>query len=159
MLDQERRQLLARERLPTEARQQRVMQRRVGVRLLKELGEELALVRNFDFLLKKRYEDNFRLNCILNGQPGYIMPLTLQILVENAVKHNIISKAKPLTVDIFVENNGYLVVRNDNQRKIKPEPGTHFGLNSLVHRYQLLGAKPIVVEDTDAYFTVKVPIL
>jgi two-component system LytT family sensor kinase len=87
------------------------------------------------------------------------MPLALQMLVENAVKHNIISSAKPLTIDIFTENNEYVVVRNNNQRKIKPEPGTHFGLQSLVNRYALMGAPPVIVEETPGFFTVKVPIL
>ena len=123
------------------------------------LSEEMELVRNFDFLLKKRYEDSFRLNGGVNGQPGYIMPLTLQMLVENAVKHNIISGSKPLTVDIFTEPDGYIVVRNNKQRKIKPEPSTHFGLQSLVNRYALLGARPVIVEETEDFFTVKVPII
>ena len=123
------------------------------------LSEELEMVRNFDFLLKKRYENNFHLNDRLNGQTGRVMPLALQMLVENAVKHNIISSAKPLTIDIFTENNEYVVVRNNNQRKIKPEPGTHFGLQSLVNRYALMGAPPVIVEETPEFFTVKVPIL
>lgn len=123
------------------------------------LGEEAEVVRNFDFLLKKRYEDNFRLNDRLNGHSGRIMPLTLQMLVENAVKHNIISGTRPLTIDIYTENNEYVVVRNNNQRKLKPEAGTHFGLQSLVNRYTLFGAPPVIVEETPEFFTVKVPIL
>lgn len=123
------------------------------------LQEEMGLVHNFDFLLKKRYENNFRLNDHLNGHPGFVMPLTLQMLVENAVKHNIISNAKPLIVDIYVENEGYVVIRNNNQRKLKPEPGTHFGLQSLINRYTLLGAPQVIVEETPEFFTVKVPIL
>ncbi|HRI58766.1 MAG TPA: two-component regulator propeller domain-containing protein, partial [Saprospiraceae bacterium] len=122
------------------------------------LQEEMDLVRSFDFLLKKRYEDGFRLVDRLNGQSGLIMPLALQMLVENAVKHNIISAAKPLTIEIFAENNDYVVVRNNIQPKIKREPSTHFGLQSLIHRYQLLGERPVVVENNVAFFTVKVPI-
>lgn len=122
------------------------------------LQEEMDLVRSFDFLLKKRYEDGFRLIDRLNGQSGLIMPLALQMLVENAVKHNIISATKPLTVEIFAENDEYVVVRNNIQPKIKPEPSTHFGLQSLVNRYQLLGERPVLVEDNAAFFTVKVPI-
>jgi len=122
------------------------------------LQEEMDMVRSFDFLLKKRYEDGFRLVDKLNGQAGFIMPLALQMLVENAVKHNIISASKPLTVEIFAENDDYVVVRNNVQPKIKPEPSTHFGLQSLVNRYQLLGERPVVVEDNAAFFTVKVPI-
>jgi len=86
------------------------------------------------------------------------MPLALQMLVENAVKHNVISASKPLTVEIFSENDGYVTVRNNIQKKIKPEASTHFGLQSLVNRYQLLGERPVIVDDNGKFFTVKVPI-
>ncbi|MBK8195804.1 MAG: histidine kinase [Lewinellaceae bacterium] len=119
------------------------------------LQEEMELVRSFDFLLKKRYEDGFRLVDRLNGHAGLIMPLALQMLVENAVKHNVISASRPLTIEIFAENDNYVVVRNNIQPKIKPEPSTHFGLQSLVHRYRLLGERPVMVEDNAAFFTVK----
>ncbi len=122
------------------------------------LQEEMELVNSFSFLLQKRYEKGFRLVSSLNGKMGQVMPLALQMLVENAVKHNVISASKPLTVEIFSENDGYVTVRNNIQQKIKPEPSTHFGLQSLVNRYQLLGEKPVRVEDNGAFFTVKVPI-
>jgi LytS/YehU family sensor histidine kinase len=122
------------------------------------LPEEMELVRNFSFLLQKRYETGFQLISSLNGQTGQVMPLALQMLVENAVKHNVISASKPLTVEIFSEKDGYITVRNNIQKKIKPEPSTHFGLQSLINRYQLLGEKPVIVEDDGAFFTVKVPI-
>ncbi|MEQ1746478.1 MAG: two-component regulator propeller domain-containing protein, partial [Saprospiraceae bacterium] len=123
------------------------------------LQEERDLVRSFDFLLKKRYEDGFRLEDRLNGQTGYIMPLALQMLVENAVKHNVISANRPLTVEIFADGQGHVVVRNNIQPKIKPEPSTHFGLQSLVYRYRLLGERPVVVENDGDFFTVKIPLL
>ncbi|MDX1913315.1 MAG: sensor histidine kinase, partial [Saprospiraceae bacterium] len=123
------------------------------------LEEEMELVNSFSFLLQKRYETGFRVVSRLNGQSGQVMPLALQMLVENAVKHNVISASKPLTVEIFTENDGYITVRNNIQKKIKPEPSTHFGLQSLVNRYQLLGEKPVLVEDNVAFFTVKVPLV
>lgn len=122
------------------------------------LQEEMDLVHSFHFLLKKRYEDGFHLVDRLNGQTGFIMPLALQLLIENAVKHNVISATRPLTVEIFSENGEYVVVRNNIQPKIKPEPSTRFGLQSLVNRYHLLGERPVVVEDNAAFFTVKIPI-
>lgn len=122
------------------------------------LQEEMNLVRSFDFLLKKRYETGFQLIENLNGASGQVMPLALQMLVENAVKHNIISASKPLVVEITCEPDGYISVRNNLQRKIKPEPSTRFGLQSLVQRYQLLGLRPVLVTDDGQFFTVKVPI-
>ncbi|MDO8366066.1 MAG: two-component regulator propeller domain-containing protein [Saprospiraceae bacterium] len=123
------------------------------------LQEEMELVKSFSFLLQKRYEAGFRLASSLNGQTGQVMPLALQMLVENAVKHNVISASKPLTVEIFSEHDGYVTVRNNIQKKIKPEPSTRFGLQSLINRYQLLGERPVIVEDNGAFFTVKVPIV
>ncbi len=122
------------------------------------LQEERELVRNFSYLLKKRYEGNFQLNDQLNGITGFVMPFALQMLVENAVKHNVISAAKPLIVEIFAEKDRYIVVRNNIQRKTKPEPGTHFGLKSLLTRYQLFGERPVIIEDDKAFFIVKIPI-
>lgn len=123
------------------------------------LQEELVLVRNFGYLLKKRYENNFFLDVQTTFSNGQIMPLTLQILVENAVKHNIISAAKPLRIEISQEKEGYIAVRNNIQLKIKPEPGTHFGLKSLIERYQLLGERPVIVTDNGTSFIVEVPIV
>jgi ligand-binding sensor domain-containing protein len=122
------------------------------------LQEEMELVKSFGFLLQKRYVSGFQFIARLNGQTGQVMPLALQMLVENAVKHNVISASKPLTVEIFSEKDGYITVRNNIQNKIKPEPSTHFGLQSLINRYQLLGEKPVIVVNDGVYFTVKVPI-
>ncbi|MBL7829370.1 MAG: histidine kinase [Saprospiraceae bacterium] len=123
------------------------------------LNEEMELVHTFEFLLKKRYENGFHLiDRVSDHLSGQVMPLSLQILVENAVKHNVISSSKPLTIEIFKEN-GHVVVKNNMQRKIKPEASTHFGLQSLKNRYQLLGEQPVVVEETDQFFTVKIPLL
>ena len=122
------------------------------------LQEEKELVESFHFLLKKRYEDGFHLINRINGEPGLVMPLALQLLVENAVKHNIISKTKPLTIEVFRDDDNYVVVRNNIQKKITPESSTHFGLQSLIHRYRLLGERPVIVTDDNHYFTVKVPI-
>ncbi len=123
------------------------------------LEEEMVLVKDFSFLLKKRFEDNFNLVARVDGQAGSIMPLTLQILVENAVKHNIISKAKPLTVEIFTEGGDFVVVRNNLQRKIQPDASTNFGLASLTNRYRLLGERAVEVAEEGGFFTVRVPLL
>ena len=90
--------------------------------------------------------------------PGVIMPLTLQMLLENAVKHNVISKKKPLTIEIFVENNEWIVVRNNINPKIKPEPGTRFGLQNLAHRYLVMTNKKIKQNAENGFFTVKIPL-
>lgn len=123
------------------------------------IQEEIELVKNYGFLLEKRYGDNFHMKIHLNGEVFSIVPLTLQILVENAVKHNIISKNKPLTIDIQMENDEYISVSNNLQRKLTQEKSTHFGLQSLVQRYDLVDGKKVKVEETEEHFKIWIPII
>jgi ligand-binding sensor domain-containing protein len=123
------------------------------------LQEEIALVRNYYFLLKKRFEENLHLEVRGQFNTGFIIPLSLQILVENAVKHNVISHAHPLKIEIYNEAPNYIVVRNNIQPKLKQETGTNFGLQSLIDRYKLLGDHVLKVEKTEEYFTVHLPII
>jgi ligand-binding sensor domain-containing protein len=128
------------------------------------LDEELELVHNFDFLLRKRYESGFVTHFNVQNQvkTGKIVPFALQMLVENAVKHNVITASNPLVVTISVEkgaNGQYIVVRNNLLPKIKAEPGTNFGLASLIRRYELLGGIPVIVHKTNTEFAVWVPLL
>jgi ligand-binding sensor domain-containing protein len=127
-------------------------------RNLIRLEEEMSMVNSYCYLLEMRYESGFKLALNVPEQSGMIMPLSLQMLVENAIKHNVVSVTRPLFVEIYTEN-GYIVVRNNLQRKTNPESGTHFGLQSLTRRYQLLSGKPVLTEDNSGYFTVKIPLL
>lgn len=127
-------------------------------RNLIRLDEEMSLVKSYCYLLEMRFESGFRLAVHVTDLAGMIMPLSLQMLVENAIKHNVVSATRPLFVEIYAEN-GYIVVRNNLQRKTNPESGTHFGLQSLTKRYQLLSGKPVLTEEKSGYFTVKIPIL
>jgi len=123
------------------------------------LQEEKTIAGNFGFLLKKRFEDALRIDINLDGEHGFVMPLTLQTLIENAVKHNVISKKQPLNIEIFVEDNQWIVVKNTRNLKIKPEAGTRFGLQSLSHRYEVLTGKKIIVLQENGYFMVKIPMV
>lgn len=122
--------------------------------------EEIVLVENYSYLLKKRYEDAFVLELRVTPlMERRIMPLSLQILVENAVKHNIVSQKQPLRVEIYNEAENFIVVRNNISPKISPEAGTRFGLEALRRRYRLLGQAEVVVEQDEQYFTVKIPLI
>ena len=124
------------------------------------LQEEIDIIKNYDFLLKKRFGDSFNLHIHTNGQTAYIVPLTLQLLIENAVKHNIVSKAKPLHITIDMdEPNNYIVVSNNIQKKRQAEKSTHFGLQSLEKRYALLSGKKIKIEESSADFKVSIPVI
>jgi ligand-binding sensor domain-containing protein len=123
------------------------------------IQEEIELVKDYSFLLKKRYGENFSIEVNVNSVPAYIAPLSLQTLVENAVKHNIISKAKPLKISIDIENNSYVTVTNNIQKKLQAEPSTHFGLQSLTRQYELLSDKKVKIEETEEVFKVSLPLL
>jgi len=123
------------------------------------LQEELELLRNFSFLLKKRFGENIQIEIPnINGKIAFIPPLTLQMLVENAVKHNVISRKKPLKISLkIMEDEIYII--NNLQKKITKDKSTHFGLQSIQVRYDLLGKKQVKIEETKKDFKVTIPIL
>ncbi len=123
------------------------------------LEEELELVKNYTYLLERRFGNNFKVNLDLNGHKIYLAPLTLQILLENAVKHNVISKRKPLIIDIGMKGKDYLTIENNLQPKLRTEKSTHFGLQSLVKRYELLTGKKLIIEETEQKFRVEIPVV
>ena len=123
------------------------------------LNDELAIVANYCYLIEKRFGGSFELNIHLPQTEGNVLPLSLQMLVENAVKHNVISPSKPLRVDISMKTDGWLCVENNLQPKRKSEDSTHFGLNSLAVRYELIARKKIKVEKGDRTFCVQIPLI
>ncbi len=123
------------------------------------LSEEWGLVHNYVYLLRERYGDNLRLHFDTPPKDAYIMPLTLQMLVENAVKHNVISDQYPLDLYITVEAEEYVTVKNTLQPKSMSEPSTQFGLSTISRRYQLLTDKKVIVKKNTDTFVVQVPII
>jgi len=112
------------------------------------LQEELELLRNFYYLLKNRFGENIHLEIPdINGRPAFIPPLTLQMLVENAIKHNIVSKRKPLYIKLGIEGDK-IYVSNNLQKKLTEEKSTQFGLQSIQSRFALLGKKEVEIEAT-----------
>lgn len=125
------------------------------------LSEELEFSRAYLFLLQMRYPENLRFKFSVDQVylDQYIAPLTVQMLVENAVKHNEISKTNPLQVDIYVENGKSIVVKNNLQIKKTIEKSTKTGLANIRKRYQFLGNKEIDVITTAANYMVAVPLI
>lgn len=122
------------------------------------VDEEINLVRNYSYLLEKRFGQAIKLSIELpkHFYQLFLIPLTLQILMENAVKHNIVSKTKPLTINIFSQDNKYLVMVNNRQPKHEQTASTGFGLTSLIKRYELI-KENIIIENKEESFTVKIP--
>ncbi|MDQ3394720.1 MAG: histidine kinase [Bacteroidota bacterium] len=128
---------------------------------LVKLEEEMDFVKNYIFLLQIRYPENLKVHFDID--PIYlktsIAPLTIQILVENATKHNAISKTHPLQIEIYVENGKSIVVKNNLQLKKVLEKSTKTGLKNIQKRYAYLGQHQIDVITTAKNFMVAVPLL
>jgi len=127
---------------------------------LVSVEEELAFAKTYMNLLKMRFEDslNYELN-IINADPeAKVVPLSLQLLLENAVKHNVVSAGKPLQIRIYIEN-GCLVVQNDYQKKEVLQGRQGVGLQNIISRYAIITNRKVMVEQNEKTFTVKIPIL
>lgn len=121
------------------------------------LEEEKKFLDSYLFLQQIRFGDKLRLDVSLDNTSGMVAPLVLQMLVENAIKHNEISQASPLTVRIFVEGN-YLVVENNLQKKQFEEASSGVGLANICQRYEFLTEHKVEVILNDK-FIVRIPLL
>jgi len=123
------------------------------------IATELKLVENYLFLLKCRFDENLQVKIMIDEtlKNKSIIPLSVQLLIENAVKHNVISTSKPLKIEIYNENN-YLIIRNNLQKKDALEASNKIGLNNINSRFEIIKNKSIIIEETNNYFTVKLPI-
>lgn len=125
------------------------------------LEEELELLNTFLFLQKKRYGENLQLTYeITAAQPdACIPPLTLQMLIENAIKHNVISARKPLLIHLSINGDSQLRVQNNLQKKRGAVPSTGTGLQNIRSRFELLGRDTMRVRETETEFIVDIPLL
>jgi hypothetical protein len=125
------------------------------------LEEEIGLLQTYFYLQQKRYGNYLQLQIDLTGYDEkeiFIPPLTLQLLMENAIKHNAVSKEALLNVQLNTRN-GYLVVSNNINLKTNSETGTGMGLQNIINRYAILTDKKVIVNKTSEYFIVSLPIL
>ena len=124
------------------------------------VSEELSLLESYSYMLKVRFEDNISLEINLNKEANnsWMPPLILQLLVENCVKHNVVSQNKPLKIELF-NTNEHIIIRNNLQPKRSVEPSTNIGLENLKKRYGLLTEKPVLIHKTEQYFEVLLPII
>lgn len=123
------------------------------------LRNELHLIENMAYLYHYRHGNNLQIELELDpSDEKYIIPMALQMLLENALKHNVISEEKPLKVKIF-EKEDYVVVWNNLQLKNHVPDSNNMGLGNIRLRYSYLSEKPVTIEKADHYFQVKIPIL
>jgi LytS/YehU family sensor histidine kinase len=124
------------------------------------LKQEIEFLLSFTFLLKMRHSEGLNVNINLKKVDEYnVVPLALQMLVENAVKHNIVSGEEPLSIDIYLENQ-YIVVHNNLQKKtVRETTSSNVGLINIKARYENLTDIPVITEESDTDFIVKLPVL
>lgn len=125
------------------------------------LQEEINFVQTFIQLQKTRFDEGLQLTIdlpeeLMNKQ---IAPVTIQGLIENAIKHNTIEEDAPLYIEVFYAGNGYIAVRNNLQRYRVVETSNKKGLDALKTLYRYLTDKPVLVEEDERFFTVKIPLI
>jgi len=124
------------------------------------LKDELNFVECYAYLMKIRYGDNLNIQYAVDEKYNhyFIMPVSLQMLIENAIKHNIINDKHPLTIHVETTENDGIKIVNAIQPKINTVAGEGIGLANLVERYQLLFGMDVVITKTDV-FTVEIPLI
>ncbi len=128
---------------------------------LVKLSTELDFIKSYIFLLKIRFGNNLKVNYDIQDTylDSHVAPLTLQMLVENAIKHNIISQSKPLTIDIYIDQGRSIVVRNNLQKKNATIQSTRIGLENIVKRYKYLSNQAVDIISTATNFIVALPLI
>ncbi|GAA4397081.1 hypothetical protein GCM10023187_05950 [Nibrella viscosa] len=130
-------------------------------RELTTLRTELAFIHSYFHLLKTRYGTGLALNVAVpdEHQDTLLPPLTLQMLIENAVKHNVILTEQPLHISIESTNDGRLVVRNNLQRRAVRVESNKVGLSNIASKYRLLSQPNPTIEEAGNYFSVTLPLI
>ena len=123
------------------------------------LKDEMEFLNSYVFLLKTRFENKIEIiNQIVPDEDDLIVPMSLQLLIENAVKHNVASKAKPLKIEIS-KTDLHLEVKNNLQLKMAGDTSTGIGFKNMHQQYKFFTNEVIQVSHSDQFFIVKLPLL
>jgi hypothetical protein len=127
---------------------------------LVSVEEELAFAKTYMNLLKMRFENSlfYELPISNINTEAKVVPLSLQLLLENTVKHNVVSEQRPLHIRITIEGD-YLAVQNDYQKKEVLQDRQGVGLQNIINRYGIITNRKVLIEQNEKTFTVKIPIL
>lgn len=123
------------------------------------LRDEMAVLDNYIKLQQLRFRNNLKVDIDVSESHFHyaVPPLSLQMLVENAIKHNVITQSKPLHIEIGTEKDTIFVKNNLQKKEVIGSTGQ--GLKNISGRYRLFSAKPVRVEETNGYFRVTLPLL
>lgn len=123
------------------------------------LKAELTFIEDYFYLHEIRSEGKILLNIEISDDYNYeILPVSLQLLIENAIKHNMATLEKPLKIAIYIEGQ-HIVVRNNIQKMATQVVSTKIGLKNLNERVRLVTGEEIIIEETASEYLVKVPLL
>ncbi len=124
------------------------------------LETEMKFVDSYLFLQRIRFDDKLKIEIATEGFEDYMIPpLALQMLLENAIKHNVIAKDEPLTISISVKDETLVVENNLQIKNIPIEEVSGMGLANITARYEFLSDQPVKIEKTEKVFRVEIPLL
>lgn len=130
-------------------------------KLITTLSDELQFSESYIYLMKIRYNDGLNVHLRINPafRKNYILPFGLQVLIENAVKHNVISRKNPLCIIIETTAQGTIRVENNLQPKQSKTESNGLGLANLNERYRLMFGREIEIKATNETFSVEIPLM
>lgn len=128
---------------------------------LVDLCTELRFLDAYIFLLNIRFVGKIKVNINIPNEmhSAQLIPLAMQLLIENAIKHNIMTKLNPLVIDVFIDENNYLNIINNLQERPSQIVSTGIGLKNIENRYLLLNLAKPIFEKSETHFTAKVPLV
>ena len=135
---------------------------RNNVNDMSTLEEEIKFIESYGQLLKTRHTDSLQFAVRVDPKyHSYLLPtLSLQLLVENAVKHNAMSSQQPITIGIHTDQNEFLIVENNLAKKTVKPDSTGFGLLTIREKYKLLSRNDVKIEEEkNNRFTVSLPLI
>lgn len=128
---------------------------------LVDINTELNFLEAYIFLLNIRFVGKLQVNVTIpaDKRNERIIPLAMQLLIENAIKHNVMSKVNPLVIDIYIDNDNNLNIINNLQERPSQIVSTGVGLKNILNRYQLLNLTVPTFEKTNSHFTAKIKLI
>ena len=125
------------------------------------LKAELEFIKPYIFLLEKRFSQGLKISIDIPEKynNSFIIPASLQMLIENAIKHNVATRVKPLHITLHANGNNTLEISNNLQLREVVENSTEIGLQNIMKRYILASGKEVMVEQTLDTFKVTLPLL
>ena len=125
------------------------------------LESEMKFIKSYFELIRTRYGEGVQMNMQIDKKyfPYLVPSLSLQLLVENAVKHNVVSRQQPLAIEIFTTEGKQLVVNNNLNKKVQKEKSTRIGLNNIESKYKLMNQEGFQVVNGAKNFMVVLPMI